>query len=232
MERSGLTALQEWPHFAGLSSETVERLRRTAMLEFVPARVMLLQQGRVPESLYFLIDGLVQLFTPGDGPEATILILKPPACFIAAPVLRNEALPTSARTIQPSQVLTIDAAEARRLIETDHGFARLIMNDLALACSGIMQELKSLRTQTAFQRLIAWVLGMHGQVETESGIELPYDKYLLAARLGMAPETLSRNLAQLAKLGVAVHGRTLSIENADNLRRLVKIDEANALSVP
>jgi hypothetical protein len=36
-------------------------------------------------------------------------------------------------------------------------------------------------------------------------IALPYDKNLIAARLGLKPESLSRAFANLRSVGVAVH---------------------------
>jgi hypothetical protein len=65
-----------------------------------------------------------------------------------------------------------------------------------------------------------------------SEIEVPYDKSVLAGRLGMAPETLSRDLARLAAWGVIVDGRRLTIKDPSVLRQLAKVDEATRPSVP
>lgn len=60
----------------------------------------------------------------------------------------------------------------------------------------------------------------------------PYGKATLAARLGVEPATLSRDLARLAPLGVTVRGRTLTIGDAKRLRELTMIDALNTPPVP
>jgi CRP/FNR family transcriptional activator FtrB len=96
----------------------------------------------------------------------------------------------------------------------------------------MLRELKSVRARTTFQRLVAWILAMHGRANQPSEIEVPYDKSVLAGRLGMAPETLSRDLARLAALGVAVDGRRLTIKDPSVLRQLTTVDEVTRPSVP
>lgn len=210
----------------------VDHLRLHAKLENVAAKTFLLREGETPEALFILADGLVQLLTSQCGTNTTVLILKPITCFITYAALCGEILPASARTIGPAKVYRMAAADARHLVETDTDFARFVLNDLAGAQSALMQELTSLRTKTALQRLVAWVVAMRDKAKTSTALELPYDKSLLAARLGMAPETLSRNLAQLAKLGVAVHGRKLRIKNFERLRQIAKSRNVGAALFP
>ena len=55
-----------------------------------------------------------------------------------------------------------------------------------------------------------------GQQQVE--LTLPYEKSLIAARLGMTPESFSRALAALGKEGVVVHREIVTIESTDRLR--------------
>lgn len=49
-------------------------------------------------------------------------------------------------------------------------------------------------------------------------IHLPYDKTLLAARLGMQPETFSRALAKLKEqTGIRVKGAVVELDNLEQL---------------
>ena len=48
--------------------------------------------------------------------------------------------------------------------------------------------------------------------------ELPFDKSLIARRLGMKPETFSRALAKLRAVGIETHGATVSVEDLERLR--------------
>ena len=82
------------------------------------------------------------------------------------------------------------------------------------------------------QRLVAWILTMFESAGNPPEIRIPYDKSILAARLGVAAASLSRDLARLAPLGVTVRGRTLEIVNVDQLRELAELDGLNAPPVP
>jgi hypothetical protein len=53
-------------------------------------------------------------------------------------------------------------------------------------------------------------------------IELPYEKALIASRLGMKPESLSRAIGKLRPLGVTVDRERVSIVDVDLLVRFVE----------
>ncbi len=226
-----LDFLSRLPLFKQLSPEVTQRLLQDAQIETAPAKTILLREGEMPDSLFVLLDGMVQLFTEDNGRESTVLILRPVTCFITAAVARDNVLLNSARAVQPSQLLRLNAEIVRQMVEEDSTFAKSIFEDLALNYRNAIRELKNMRAKSAFERLIAWVVAMQAQTGT-SEVEIPYDKSLLAARLGMAPETLSRDLARLADFGVTVRGRKLKIHDINKLREFTWTDEWHKPSLP
>jgi len=56
----------------------------------------------------------------------------------------------------------------------------------------------------------------------KTSIELKFNKRILASRLGMAPENLSRNLAYLERYGVKSEGRGIQIEDLQSLQEFAK----------
>jgi CRP/FNR family transcriptional activator FtrB len=124
------------------------------------------------------------------------------------------------------------ADRAHRLIREERQLAEVITDGLAARLEDMLRELKNVRARTTFQRLAAWIVAMHIRADQQSEIEVPYDKSVLAGRLGMAPETLSRDLARLAQWGVAVDGRRLVIKDPGALHRLANVDEVTRPSVP
>ena len=210
--------------FSSLSSYTVDRLYRNSVFELVPAKTILFDSDAVPNSLLVLGKGAVQIFQPGNGREITFLIVKSLTCLNIAFVLNGTRLPVSARTIEPSSILSIPAVVVRRIFSTDGTFRQLIVDDLTLTQSIMLRELVSLRTETTFERLKDWVVAAIREAEYAISIDLPYGKSLLASRLGMAPETLSRNLARLERSGVLMEERKLRITNLEKFRQLAGID--------
>ena len=59
-------------------------------------------------------------------------------------------------------------------------------------------------------------------------VALPYNKALIAGRLGIKPETLSRAFARLRDHGVRIEAAMAHIEDVDRLRELVAEDPAKA----
>lgn len=210
--------------FASLSSYTVDRLCRDSAFELVPAKTILFESDAVPNSLLVLGKGVVQIFQSVNEQEITFLIVKSLACLNIASVLSGIRQPVSARAIEPSTILSIPAVVVRRLFSADGMFRQHIVDDLTRTQSIMLRELVSLRTETAFERLKDWVLTAIREAEYAISIDLPYGKALLASRLGMAPETLSRNLARLETSGILMEERKLRITNLAKFRQLAAIE--------
>ena len=74
-------------------------------------------------------------------------------------------------------------------------------------------------TRTTPQRVAVFLLNFGSAAENSADIHLPYDKFLVAGRLSMKPETFSRALANLREIGVHTEGNLVHIEDVEALRR-------------
>jgi CRP/FNR family transcriptional regulator, transcriptional activator FtrB len=232
IDQIDVEALRGFRPFAEFAPFEYEQIRHRAEIQMIPARTHLLKIGDVPEALYVLLDGLVQLVSTSQGSDSTVLLLRPPSFFVTAAVVQNDRLLTSARTLQPSRVLHIPAACVHALLAEKGAFTRAIIDDLCVQYRNTVRELTNLRTRNGFERLIAWIAAMQARSNTPCEIRLPFDKGVLAARLGISPETLSRDLARLGALGVTVEGRTLRIAETSELRQWASCDDLTEPSLP
>ena len=81
----------------------------------------------------------------------------------------------------------------------------------------LVDEIEQLKARSAPQRVADFFVK---QANVEFGavrIALPYEKALIASRLGMKPESFSRALGKLAGLGVAVERDSVSIADVARL---------------
>ena len=69
----------------------------------------------------------------------------------------------------------------------------------------LAQQVEQLKAQTGVQRLAEFLVSLCPRDGGECTIALPYDKILIAGRLGLKPESLSRAFAKLRSVGVDVH---------------------------
>jgi CRP/FNR family transcriptional activator FtrB len=227
-----MPAACEVPIFATLPSRAANRIRASVSINQIAAQTRLFEEGTRARALYVLLDGLVQLFTTCEGRETSVLLLRPTTSFPAEAVIGEGTLCTSARAVRTSRIARIAAPAARLLFRSHRGFADVVMEDLASMHRDSIQELKHLRTRTTLQRLVAWLLAMEERSGLPGEVELPYPKAVLAERLGMSPETLSRDLARLADLGISIEGRRCRIGDVTALRRSIAMDHVSKPPVP
>lgn len=208
--------IRGFPIFRGVSDATYERVRAHAtLLELGPGQVVL-RQGESPQFLYMLLQGLVETFATHRDKEASLSFIRPPAAFIVAAVWMDHVQLKSVRTIHPSRLLAIPAAVVREVIGQDAAFASAVGLELAIRYRDLVKELKSQRMRSATERLANWLLN-ESIVSRSPTFELEVTKSLLAARLGMTVEHLSRAFTQLREQGVQVTGSRVEID-PDRLR--------------
>ncbi len=115
------------------------------------------------------------------------------------------------RALLPSRVLLIPAEAVRRSFGEDAAFSARARARTGWCLSRRRQELKNQKLRSSLERLANWVLTHDGESGGTGRFELPFDKKVLASRLGMAPEVLSRSIAALVPYGVKVSGRAVEI---------------------
>ena len=116
----------------------------------------------------------------------------------------------------------IPADAVRRGFAEDAAFARCLASDLAAAYRMVVKELKNQKLRSGLERLANWLVAHQVEHGGATRFELPFEKKVLAARLGMAPEVLSRSFAALVPYKVKVSGATIDIRDPEALRNLAK----------
>ena len=91
----------------------------------------------------------------------------------------------------------------------------------------LVQQIEQLKGQSGVQRVAEFLASL---VPVDSGpcvIALPYDKALIAARLGLKPESLSRTFARLRSVGVVVQASHVAVRDAAKLRQIAADERAS-----
>src|SRR5581483_6477545 len=89
----------------------------------------------------------------------------------------------------------------------------------------MVRQVKDLKLRTTAQRLGAFLVGLAREQPDPRRLILPYDKQLLAGRLGTTPENLSRAFATLRAHGVRTSGARVRLEDVDRLAAFADPDE-------
>jgi CRP/FNR family transcriptional activator FtrB len=203
--------LGKHPLWADCRQSTIERLlQKSVRRNFSPREIIVLEKTPA-DFLHVVISGSVELFSRYRNQEAELALIEPPHAFIVAAVVLNRFNLTSARALLPCDILMVPAALVREAFDRDAIFARSMAIELAHSYRTVAREVKSQTLLTAMERLANWLLDRDVQTGGCHLFEIPFDKKSLAARLGIAPEVLSRTLATVGEYGVRVSGATVEI---------------------
>jgi CRP-like cAMP-binding protein len=228
--RSGLTPaeldlVRATPVFDGLGPHTMAPLLEGAVTKPFARNMVLFLQGEPATRFFVVIEGWVRLYRQApDGHEITIAVFARGDSFAEAVVLQTMAFPVSAQVIAESRLLIIPADGFLRHLRGSTELCFKVMAAMARRLQGLVQQLESVSSRTTLQRLALFLLRL---CESEHGpcrIKLPLDKNLIAARLGMQPETLSRGLGKLRRAGVESDGGTLWVSDTARLRQIATQD--------
>jgi CRP/FNR family transcriptional regulator, transcriptional activator FtrB len=167
-----------------------------------------------------VVDGQVEIFSRNGQRETTIAVLTRNESFILAAVLTDRPYLKSARALTSARILMMPAELVRRTVADDAGFAHALMIELARSYRNLVKELKNQKLRSSLERLAAWILRTDAELGQAGRFELPYEKRVLAARIGVAPEVLSRSFASLVAYKVTVAGKSVTIGDREALAKL------------
>lgn len=222
MRPDEIQEMRKLPLFAEVSSAHVEAMLKPAFLQRFPAHVDLVREGEPADFLHVVVEGQVEVFSAYRDRETTVSVLGPGHSFIVAAVILDRVYLKSARALTPARVLLVPAEAVRKAFGEDAAFARALATELAFAYRGVVKELKNQKLRSSLERLANWLVARRTEVGGKNCFDLPFEKRVLASRLGMAPEVLSRSFSALAAYQVRVKGPTIEIGDLDALIKLAK----------
>ena len=129
-------------------------------------------------------------------------MVRSPGYFVLASVLTRLPHLLTAQTVSPARLLLIDIDGLHTLLARDVGLANALLRAEALNFRALVRQVQDLKLRTAAQRLGCYLLALADDpTRPPRNFRLPFDKRLLAARLGCRQENLSRAFAALRSVG-------------------------------
>lgn len=201
------------PLFASLRQQQCERLGAFATSRQLEPEGMLFLEGDPCTGFYVLVEGAIQLTRSSDAPGAhpTLAVVTPVQSFAEAALFGGEAFPATATAVKPSRVFHFPKAPFLSAMREDPDLALAIIHAQAVWLRKLTRKVEQLSGLDSSDRLRTWI---RENVPAGGSFVLPVTKKMLAAQLGMTPETLSRGLRSLQEQGLLeVRGTTLTRKN-------------------
>ncbi|WP_203583172.1 Crp/Fnr family transcriptional regulator [Ruegeria sp. PrR005] len=188
-------------------------------------------QEEKAQAIHVVIDGWVKLFrmTP-TGAEAVVSVFTRGESFGEAVALKNMPYPVSAEAVTTCEVMHIPSSVFLSLMRRDPEICISILASTFGHLHSLVAQLEQLKAQTGAQRVAEFLLNLSDCSDGACEVTLPYDKMLIAGRLGMKPESLSRAFARLKDAGVTVKRNHAEISDIAQLRDYAESDPAESWS--
>jgi CRP/FNR family transcriptional regulator, dissimilatory nitrate respiration regulator len=194
--------LAEVPLFAGLSPRELAPLARRCTLAAYARGAVLAAAGAPAPGLLLLVSGAVRLsLHDGAREERVLRLVAPRETFCLASAVLDKPSPYQATALVASEAVVVPSSAVRALLEHDAPFARRLIEALATRELELCREIYAATFQSGSQRLASYIAELAG-ADGAATVQLPCSKTLIAARLGMKKETLSRLLKRFAATGI------------------------------
>jgi CRP-like cAMP-binding protein len=211
------------PLFRGLSPQMSQTLVGKSVPRAYDKGAMLFHQGEAAASFFIILDGWVKIYrTTPDGLEVVLHVFKRGESFAEAAMFLGGRYPASAETVAPSRLLKIDGEAFRARIRERPELAMSMLASASYQLKMLVEQIEQIKVRSAPQRIADFLIRIAPEREGSAVVELPFEKSLLANRLGMKPESFSRALRRLRSYGVTVDREVVKIADVGRLLSLVE----------
>lgn len=219
-DRPTIEQLRDTTIFGALEDRMLDRLAAISELRAYEAGTRLYAQGEQNIPLCIVMSGQLSFFrTAPDGTVTVVDVVHPSGHTGLQAVLTQMPVLTGVEVVSPSRLILIDGDGLRTLLRDEPSLATALLMAEAMDFRSLVLQVCDLKLRTTAQRLGHYLLELAPDKTSQSAtLRLPFDKRLLAARLGCRQENLSRAFATLRDQGVETRGARVVLHDIPRLR--------------
>lgn len=222
------------PLYSALPMTTRETLLGYCSERIFKRGESLFMQGDLAENLFLVLEGWVKVFRLSpDGSEAVLHIFRAGESFAEPAAFGLGRYPAHAEAAADGRLLVIPAGALMAEVDRTPGLAMKIIGLMSQRLHALIAETERRQFLSTPHRLAAFLADLlatdeQGGATAEAPsatVTLPYDKGLVAARLGMTPESFSRALAKLKGEGITSQGNKIFVADRHKLLALARQED-------
>ncbi len=216
--------------FTSLPQDIADRLLDAAHVRRLRRGQVLFHHGDTAHSIHIVTEGWVKLYRIApNGTEAVVGVMTRGQSFGEPIALRRAAYPVSAEATTAAELLAVPAQAFLDLLHAHPETAISVLSATFLHLQGLVEQIEQLKARSGAQRVAEFLLELCPDGVESATVILPYDKALIAGRLGMKPESLSRAFVRLRDFGVKVNQTSAAIASVTQLHSLAHDDGSGTL---
>lgn len=208
--------------FSALDEAQLALVLGTAHRRTLEAGARLFEQGERATHFYWIRSGAVKLsrLSP-SGEEKIIELLSAGQTFAEALMFMGKecAYPVTARTLEPSEIIIFDKGAFLSILRESVDTCFRLLADMSQRLHGLVSEIDQLTLKSATARVADFLIS---RASDTGEVALGMPKHVVASRLSVKPETLSRIFSRLSAQDIiTVAGAQITVNDMQSLRALV-----------
>jgi CRP-like cAMP-binding protein len=208
--------------FSGLHDDVFDALASNIAVETFEKGEILFHRGDVANGFYYVESGQIELsLISPEGQKKIVEVIAHGRTFAEAIVfMRESKFPVTAEALSNSVVYRVPNGAYRTLLQDDTDACMRLLNDVCRHLHQRVQEIERLTIQNARSRLASYLIDHIVETDDdEATVRLDLPKHIIASRLSITPETLSRLLRAMADDGIlTVDDRLVFVHSLTRLR--------------
>ncbi|MEW7982348.1 MAG: Crp/Fnr family transcriptional regulator [gamma proteobacterium symbiont of Phacoides pectinatus] len=205
--------------FGGLSEAQLDRVVRHAVRVRLEEGESLFEQEEQANRFYLMLSGQIKLYRLSpSGNEKVIEVVTPGGTFAEALMfLERPFYPVGAQALQAAEVIGIDAGDFAGMLRDSVDTCFVLLGDMSQRLRGLLNKIDDLSLYSAACRVAAYLVQQTHNGDNAFQLTIP--KHVMASRLSVKPETLSRIIKHFTSTGIiSVTGSHVVIHNNEALR--------------
>lgn len=206
--------------FTALAPDKLKKLHEEGRTTSYTKGQILFTQDDPAEWFYMIESGWVKLFRETlDGNEVILDVMPHGFLFGEISMFEKGTHPYGAEIVENATLTSYPISLLKEYIEAQPELALALLQHISNKNNLKDREIEHRTIMKAPQRIGCFLLRLcKVKQPTPIILHLPYDKTLIASRLGMQPETFSRALSRLQEdTGIKVKGATVEITDLSSL---------------
>ena len=208
--------------FSGLEEPDFDRLVKTMSAERLDKGEVLFHRGDDAQHFFFVESGQIELslISPG-GHKKIVEVISHGRTFAEAIVfMRDHKYPVTAEALSDSVLFRIPNRAYLELLSDDSDACLRLLSDVCRHLHARVREIERLTIQNARSRLSSYLIDHIVESEDdEATIRLDLPRHVIASRLSVTPETLSRLLRTMTDEGIlTIEDRVIFVHSLARLR--------------
>ena len=215
-------AIRQHYLFSGLDEEVFDALASEISIEEYEKGEVLFHRGDPALAFYYVENGHVELsLISPDGQKKIVEVIAHGRTFAEAIVfMRETRFPVTAEALSDTVVYRVPNDAYRKLLKENSDACMRLLSDVCRHLHQRVQEIERLTLQNARSRLSSYLIDHIVETDDdEATVRLDLPKHIIASRLSISPETLSRLLRSMSDDGIlTVDDRLVFVHSLARLR--------------